>query len=420
MSIDQNSQKPRIFSPSDYPHSYVASTGNKVAATLFLMLFGGLSAAALWYFATLSSFTNTTGQFILIAFSTVLLVLFLLAALSTYRFKLVLQSDRIDYQGLFSSWSINRERINNWRIRTVKNAKNLELTSTEPGSGILKCALPFKPDAAFDAWFAGLPNADLVELKESEEEIRRNPAFGNTAEERSNTAARARKLVKTFSFIGFGIAFWAILYPHPHNLPVWACLAMPWIAIVACWQSKGLYTLDPLGKRSARADLSFFILMPAFALAMRAAQNMNMLHWTEAIIPGIVAGLLLTALIGSTNNWYEKTLNKSTPYLILCAVYAIAATVLTNNLLDRSAPVSYSVKILAQRQTHGRGAASYLTVSAWGPRTTNSELVVSYVFYNSKTVGDIVCVHLHEGAYGMPWYNLGDCSAEEMSLGKGS
>ena len=166
LSSDQSSQTASAFSPLEYPRFYVASTGNKLAATLFAILLGVPSMVGLWYLCAGPAINDPTERFLSPACLGALLALCLWTALSAYRYKVVLRTDRIEYQALLARWSLSRDRIGNWRQCRIQGGKSLELTSTESNT-VLNFTLLFKPDAMFDSWFADLPNADLSELKQS-------------------------------------------------------------------------------------------------------------------------------------------------------------------------------------------------------------------------------------------------------------
>jgi hypothetical protein len=56
----------------------------------------------------------------------------------------------------------------------------------------------------------------------------------------------------------------------------------------------------------------------------------------------------------------------------------------------------------------------YLKVGPWGPYTENNEMSVSHAYFQSKQVGDTVCVLLHPGWLGAPWAELADCRAPQQ------
>ncbi|HEY8023682.1 MAG TPA: hypothetical protein VIF60_03885 [Burkholderiaceae bacterium] len=95
-------------------------------------------------------------------------------------------------------------------------------------------------------------------------------------------------------------------------------------------------------------------------------------------------------------------------------MFGISAVILTNTMLDGEVPGNYPVKIIAHWQVHGKSVSSHIRVSAWGPHRSGDEMIVSSQLYYNKTIGDFVCIHLHDGAYRMPWYTLAECRSDEI------
>ena len=144
LSSDQSSQTASAFSPLEYPRFYVASTGNKLAATLFAILLGVPSMVGLWYLCAGPAINDPTERFLSPACLGALLALCLWTALSAYCYKVVLRTDRIEYQALLARWSLSRDRIGNWRQCRIQGGKSLELTSTESNTVVqARCDVRF-------------------------------------------------------------------------------------------------------------------------------------------------------------------------------------------------------------------------------------------------------------------------------------
>jgi hypothetical protein len=255
-----------------------------------------------------------------------------------------------------------------------------------------------------------LHNSDAEEFKQSEQEIQQNPDFGATPEERLHAASRARKIGTALTIASSIIGYWCMFYPYPEMLPVWLCVAMPWLAIGVCWKSKGLYSLGNFEKKSAKTNLFVMVMMGAIGLAFHSFIQRDVVSLTDLIAPAAVLAIALAAAIGLVNDWYARSLKQFGPYLIFCAMYAFGAIAATNHLLDHSMRSEVPVRILDKYQTHGKGAASYLTVSAWGPNAGNNDLKVDRNYYNHTAVGQTICIYVYQGAYRIHWFNVGDCS----------
>lgn len=408
------------FDTSHYPKTYIISPGWKIAMLTLYAVLGIPSLLGLLYFSTAQEMHGALHQFICSAICVGFLLLSIYGALSALRTRVTLQADGIEYRDLFSTRSMHRHQIKNWRGLSVHGVTYLELVAFDPAVKKLKIAILFKPDTPFDDWFADLPNADRDAPRFAEQEIQNNLALGLTPAERAGKAARARKIARIANLAMLALCVLVIVYPRPYLLSI--CLALPWIAIAAAWKGNGFYTVGDSGKSTLKGDLTLLCIMPGILLALRALLDVNTLAWTQAIGPGVIVGLLMTAMVGRTTDGFSKRSPMAILYAIFLATYAIAGIILGNALFDRSVPSVYPVKILARHHTTGKGATFYFSVAPWGPRIAINDIVVRPAFYRTKEPGDVICVRQHGGAFRMPWYAGEDCKPAEIpaALASGS
>ena len=397
------------FNSEDYPRTYTASTVNKVAATI-IGLFLGIVLPAIFILTSLNSPNSGNGSPIpfIVIFSLPPLI-FLTLILNTFRFKITLHPDRIEYQGLIKKWTILRSQIGSWRMLRIKNGTVLEIISSEVGNQVMKLTLQCKPDAQFNAWFAGLTNPDLIQLRLLEQQISENPDYGDTPEERLLTAKRTKKSVLVLNVMAGAILYWAMIYPYPNLLPIWICLAMPWFAILVCWQSKGLISLISVQQAAISSSLTSMLISSALALLLRALTNSNLLNWTEGISHSLIFSIPLLFLIGVTTHWFSKTFKLFLTALVIAALYGYGAVVASNYLLDHAQPSEQSMTILGRHETHGKGAAGYFTVPAWRKYSGENDIKVGWDMYYSHAVGGVICMQIHPGAFHIQWFSVDEC-----------
>ncbi|MET3108030.1 hypothetical protein AAKU67_004232 [Oxalobacteraceae bacterium GrIS 2.11] len=396
------------FNSADYPQTYTASTGNKVAAAITGSLLGIILPIII--LISLNSTNPRNGNPIpLILIFSMVPVIFVPLVLSTFKFKITLHPDRIEYQGLIKKWTIQRRQIGSWRMPRVQNGAVLEITSSNVGNQVMKCTMQCKPDAQFNAWFAGLTNPDLLQLKQLEQQISENPDYGDTPEERLLAAKRTKKSVFVLNVLAAVILYWSMIYPYPNMLPIWICLAMPWFAILVCWQSRGLISLISVERKYSTSNLTSLLMAPALGLLLRALTVSNLLDWSDGIFWSLIFSLPLLFFIGVATQWFSKTLKLFLAALVIAALYGYGAVVASNQLLDHAQPGEQSLTILGRHETHGKGAAGYFTVPSWGKYSGENDVRVGWNMYYSHAVGELICMQIHPGIFHIRWFSVVEC-----------
>jgi hypothetical protein len=87
------------------------------------------------------------------------------------------------------------------------------------------------------------------------------------------------------------------------------------------------------------------------------------------------------------------------------ALLVLAMLPLLNGWLDRSPASQVRTTVLWKTETHRKGSTGYrLTVSSWRPGHNKEEFVVGSHTYNNTFVGKTITVEMHQGFFGLPWY----------------
>jgi hypothetical protein len=97
--------------------------------------------------------------------------------------------------------------------------------------------------------------------------------------------------------------------------------------------------------------------------------------------------------------------------VMLCS-YGYGAGMEINAGLDGAPTQRFPVKVLAKHISSGKGRARHVIIAAWGPKRGPDDVTVGGGFYRAVNVGDTLCVDLHSGALGVPWYRLTDCPGQ--------
>jgi len=102
------------------------------------------------------------------------------------------------------------------------------------------------------------------------------------------------------------------------------------------------------------------------------------------------------------------------------AAYGYGATSVVDIQLDFSAGDVSQVQVLDKHEYAGRRSHTYdLILPAWGPRTGQNSIEVSAATYQAVNIGDNVCITLHPGAVGLPWFTSAACGATASAVPPG-
>lgn len=102
-------------------------------------------------------------------------------------------------------------------------------------------------------------------------------------------------------------------------------------------------------------------------------------------------------------------------YAALMAVfgglYGMAAVTVVDVRFDGAPAQLYRTSVTDKYETHGKTTGYHLQLAPWGPRGQATSVGVSDVAYNAAQSGDPICMSLHPGVLGAPWYVATPCPA---------
>jgi hypothetical protein len=260
-------------------------------------------------------------------------------------------------------------------------------------------------DPAWDQYFASIPDVDAEEAQASLESVLESPELAGSRDERWAALVQARRVANVFLVVTFASFFWLWLYPRPYDLAFLICATIPWVAVVIASRNPSLYRLNP-SRNDVGANLSFAVLMPTFALAMRAILDSQVLDW-ETLLMTIVAVAAACTLVMV---WLVRELRGSV--LIFGAfmlAYAYGVVAVANVRFDRGEPQVFVAQVLGAHESSGKTTTYYLDLGPWGPRKSAEEVEVGSAFYASGSRRETVCVYLYRGALKARWFEVWDC-----------
>jgi uncharacterized protein YxeA len=91
---------------------------------------------------------------------------------------------------------------------------------------------------------------------------------------------------------------------------------------------------------------------------------------------------------------------------LFAAAYSYSLLIFSNCDYDRSTPQISRVEVTSKYSHHGKSTSYFLELSRWGRFSEGNRVQVSSSFYRLVNQGDSLDVHLKEGKWGIPWYEV--------------
>jgi len=335
-----------------------------------------------------------------------LMGVYLIAA--AFRTCVTLASDAIEVREMFSTKRMSRDEIAGRRLLPQQYGPPLiRLVPRYTGGKSLTLIPYLKTDAAFEAWFANIPDIDAEEAQASLESMLDDAGLKGSPQEKLAELERARRLAGGIRNATLAVCAWVWFYPHPYDLAVACAALIPWVAVEIAARGGSLYRLNPK-PNDVGADLSTPVILPGFALTIRALFDSQVLDWEKMLMMTIVATALCVLLLV----WRVRELRESFGLFgLLMVAYAYGVVALANFRLDDSEPTVYAVPVLGAHVSSGKTRSYYLKLGPWGPRTEPEDVDVGSEYYQRGSNRETVCVYLYRGALQMRWFEVWDCPA---------
>jgi hypothetical protein len=269
----------------------------------------------------------------------------------------------------------------------------------------VELGIPFEPDAAFEAWFASVPDLDAEELACAEAELLR--AIGPTPDDARRALQGAHLAAGVLDLATLATCGWVLFVPWRASLGLSLSALLPILALLLLAAGAGRYSIDP-GRNDPRAGLGRAVLLPGLALALRA-----MMDATVVDPSALGAGTTSIALaMGAWIALFDRHARRhwlTVPVLTLSlGAYAWGVLSHANTRLDRGRARTTEVEVTHKEVSAGQGGGPDLRLAPWGPRAAET-VRVSRALYDAIDVGDSVCTELHSGALGARWFVVRAC-----------
>jgi hypothetical protein len=187
-------------------------------------------------------------------------------------------------------------------------------------------------------------------------------------------------------------------------------IKLPWIALWIVAREPGIYGFNA-PRNSARPDLTVLLISPGFLLMGRALMDVQILDWQRLLWWAVLVTICLAGAIVRALPAVREKPGPAVLTLLLLGAYGYGACALGNALLDRFPATSYTAQVYGKHVTGGRQRTPEIRLGPWGPRKAAADVAVRWELYRGLRIGETVCVLVHPGALGVPWYRVARCQS---------
>jgi uncharacterized protein YqcC (DUF446 family) len=421
-----------IFDPTQFPRTYRMPRCQSISYVVIGLGCVGLAVMFFWF--SLYAGFPPPGALAMAGIG-ICFGLLGLISICTPTYRVILDTDAVEVRWLRSARRLRRDEIQGYRFwgppryNLPPNVDRILppiffLVPKQADVKRLKIYKVFRLDDAFHAWIHRLPDLVARDEKIGQAGIAANPELGKSPAERIARLKRADDVVLILNLAGLGLIAWSFFRPHSHPIIIAAMIAWPLLVLSMLVRAPSVYQI---GKRrqDPRVSLGVALLCSAVALVLCVCTDPTYAVLNSSSRSRSYWGGIGTALFGIvpvvTMVWFDRSLRRQ-PWRLLAAIlvaWAFAGSVVTevNHLLDRSEPQVFVVVVRGKDvhtdsggQYGWKSTTDYLTVPAWGPQSGEQRVEVPKEFYQSKQLGDKVCVKLYPGAIGIPWFVVTDCA----------
>ncbi len=208
--------------------------------------------------------------------------------------------------------------------------------------------------------------------------------------------------------LGLFVALWRD-NPHPPWQGALAAVVMLTIPLVVLAMVLSSPASFEVGR--ARRTINGLVALPFVALLFSNLYHAQIDPYWPAL-PAALAVLVVLPLAWNVRNapGVARPVTALTVVAVCAALYGYGATSVGDIQFDFSAGEVTPVQVVGKHESRGSRSHTYdLDLPAWGPRTGPNSIGVSSATYAAVNIGDTVCITLHLGAIGLPWFTSGLC-----------
>ena len=347
-----------------YPRTYAVTRGWRTFSVAIGLLLGLPAISGIVYFSRGREALTGVVTAVTISCAFALLSSYLMA--TSLRSKLILFEDRLELHDLFTRKVAYKSEIQGWRIRPT--SPPLLVLINFKSKPQMKINLWYQRDDIFAEWMDSLRALDEEDINRSIEEIAVNPHFGASPDERLRTIERARRWQILWWSAGLSCGpFLAI--SHPDSFWIGLLAALPLIAVIVVWLSRGLFRFDEM-PHDRHPTVAPLYLFPAMILGLRGTLDCEWLGWKG---PGgrfqlsMAFGGMLTYCMTRLDPGIRGKRVQIGLLLAFNCIFGFGLTIETNMLLDSAWKMNFETRIVEKHISKGKGATYHATLAPWGP-----------------------------------------------------
>jgi hypothetical protein len=352
--------------------------------------------------------------------------LVILLALDSICARITLYADRIERTTWFGKKTLQREDIEGLRLMGRYNIPSLIYKDNADYPFPLPTGI--KKDAAWNAWMASVPDLDALDEKKILNDAADYPSLGATADEREHRWSITNKLASICQGTAF-IAMLLVFGPHLAPFAAGVLIVTPWIALAnmkfygvafnsaqknpAVGNSITLITAGMgLGIFGAIYPLSSALSVTTpFFFPQGAA---HILYLMAGPACGLILFVPTVLIVFSASQWKDNGARIEWGLLIVPFLalfdwgYGVGTALEINTVIDQSKPALYTPKVDSNPIV--RPTTVSFQMSPWGSYQ-NEHIEVPRSVFGQIALNDIICVSLHTGLLGVPWYTVAPAKA---------
>lgn len=311
--------------------------------------------------------------------------------------------DRVEVFNGFTLRTIAASGLRGYRRR--RNQRTVDLVPSDPQAPTLRVPLSFLSVRAAVPWSKALHNLEIDDLAERRNELDNDGQLGKTPQARRLKARQLRSAATALNALAWGVAVWAWIFPRPYELVLMMAVALPLAALAIHLWTRGFFRLD-LQAENPTPSIAALYYAPALALFLRSITDFNAIDYLPTLAVAAGVALLLTFITVIDNRKMLQHKWAVTGFVTGSFCFAIGLLSFANQTLDHGSGQAFAVKVEDAFVTSGKAHLNTFVLAPWGPFERAAEAYVRTDVYDSIDAGDVVCVTLHDGAFGWRWFDV--------------
>jgi len=246
------------------------------------------------------------------------------------------------------------------------------------------------------------PDLDVEETQEVYDEAIRQTG----GQDAQKLMKQAKTEVYTLTGITVALGVLTFLYLDWYFLALFCCVPLSLLLLL---RHKGLVQLDT-SKESSLPSIFLIPFIAVFVPIMRSF-HMHILQYSKVWPLAIGIAVALTVMLWLCSAY----LNKKRGQYIVSAIFmsliffgnGYGLVVMSNAFFDKKGYEYYETTVTDKHISKGKSTTYYLTLEPWAHQAGEERESVDRSLYEEVGINDKVGVYYYEGAFHIPWYQVG-------------